>query len=237
MRPVRALGTRGTSTVEVLVGLLLMALLVQLSWSLLAAARRTAQRLIQRSEALDTERLGWHVIAREVNAGLPSRDWRVETSRVLALRAFRGVAETCPGSASRDGALVRYAGIRLAEPAKDSLLALTETGLWTVLRITARTPALSGCPAWPGAAVERWSWEPPAPGVVLARVFERGSYHLEDKAIRYRSGEGGRQPLSEEVLESGTFAATSAGLELHLRLRVDERTLWDTSRRLSGGAP
>jgi hypothetical protein len=69
-------------------------------------------------------------------------------------------------------------------------------------------------------------------------VFERGSYHLEDRAIRYRTGDGGRQPLSEERLESGSaFLGSAAGVDLHLRLRVDERTLWDTSRRLTGAAP
>ena len=74
--------------------------------------------------------------------------------------------------------------------------------------------------------------------MVLARVFERGSYHLEDRAIRYRAGDGGRQPLSEERLESGSaFLASAAGVELRLRVRVDEQTSWETSRRLTGAAP
>jgi hypothetical protein len=229
---------RGSGTVEVLVCLLLMALVVQLSWSLLASARATTSRLIQRSEALDAERLGWHVLSREVGAGVPSRDWTVESARVLPLRAFRGLAEVCAQHASADGALVRYDGMRLPEPAKDSLLALSDQGEWLALRLTSRSPSSLECPAWPGAAVERWSWEPAQTGVVLARVFERGSYHLEDRAIRYRTGDGGRQPLSEERLESGSaFLVSAAGLDLHLRLRVDERTRWDSSRRLVGAAP
>jgi hypothetical protein len=226
---------RGSSTVEVLVCLLLMVLIVQLSWSVLVGARRAADRLTQRSEGLDAERIGWNVLSRELGAGVPARDWTVESTRVLPLRAFRGLADVCVALASPDGAVVRYAGMRLPEPAKDSLLVLTERGEWRSLRLTSRAPSTAECPAWPGVAVERWLWEPAEPGVVLARVFERGSYHLEDRAIRYRAVDGGRQPLSEERLESGSaFLASAAGVELRLRVRVDEQTSWETSRRLTG---
>jgi hypothetical protein len=229
---------RGNGTVEVLVGLLLTLLIVQLSWSVLVAARGAADRLARRSEGIDAERIGWNVLSRELSAGVPARDWTVESARVLPLRAFRGLAEVCTTLASPDGALVRYAGMRLPEPAKDSLLVLTERGDWRTLRLTSRAPSTAACPTWPGVPVERWQWEPGQPGVVLARVFERGSYHLEDRAIRYRASDGGRQPLSEERLESGSaFLSSGAGVDLHLRLRVDDQTFWDTSRRLTGGAP
>jgi hypothetical protein len=229
---------RGSSTVEVLVALLLTVLIVQLSWSLLVSARQAASRLIQRSEAIDAERIGWNVLSRELSAGVPARDWTLESARVLPLRAFRGLAEICASLSSQDGAAVRYAGMRLPEPAKDSLLALTERGDWVTLRLTSRAPSTLECPAWPGVPLERWSWEPVQPGLVVARVFERGSYHLEDRAIRYRVPDGGRQPLSEERLESGSaFLGSTTGVDLRLVLRVDDHTLWDTTRRLTGGAP
>jgi hypothetical protein len=224
---------RGTSTVEVLVCMLLMALVIHLSWSLLVAARDATERLIQRSQALDTERIGWHVLALEVGAGLARRDWTVEGGGVLPLRAFRGVGEVCPSGMEPDGGLVRHRGVRLPDPVKDSLLLLTRAGEWRDVKLTSRSPSLLECPAWPGEAVERWHWEPAVAGVLLARVFERGSYHLEERAVRYRLGEAGRQPLTEERLERGSsFGLSETALSLRLRVRVDERTVWDTTRRL-----
>ena len=223
----------GTSTVEVVVCVLLMALLFHLSWTLLVSSRAVTERLIQRSEALGTERIGWHVIATEVSAGLPARDWSVLGGKVLPLRAYRGLAEVCPTQAAPDGALVRYGGARLADPLKDSLLLLTDRGEWRVVKLSSRSPSTSECPQWPGEPLERWHWEPATSGALLARVFERGSYHVEERAVRYRLGEAGRQPLTEERLESGTaFSVSASALVLRLRVRVDERTVWDTTRRL-----
>jgi hypothetical protein len=221
---------RGSSTVEVLVSVLLMALLVQLSWSLLSSARRATERLIQRSEATQTERLGWHVLSREVGAGLAARDWSVEGGKVLPLRAFRGVGEVCPPLSADDGAVMRYEGMRLPEPSKDSLLALTADGEWRTVKLTSRAPSVSECPLWPGELVERWHWEPALQGVLLARVFERGSYNL---------GDAGRQPLTAERLESGSsLVANGGGVSMRLRVRVDDRVVWDTKRTLAGeGTP
>jgi hypothetical protein len=220
--------------VEVLVSIALMALLIHLSWSLLVASRGATERLLRRGEALAAERVGWHVLSAETRAGLASRDWGVEDARVLSLRAFRGVGEVCPLGAAPDGALVRYGGVRLPDPVKDSLLLLTGGGAWRVARLTSRSPSSSECAAWPGEPVERWHWEPESPGAMVARVFERGSYHLEDRAVRYRLGAGGRQPLTEERLESGSaFRVSGSVLDLHLRVRVDERGVWETTRRLA----
>jgi hypothetical protein len=226
--------------VEVLICMLLMALLIHLSWSLLVASRDATERLIQRSQALDTERVGWHVLALEVAAGVALRDWSLEGVRVLPLRAFRGVGEVCPSGAQPDGGLVRHRGVRLAEPLKDSLLLLTQAGVWRGVKLTSRSPSVLECPQWPGEAVERWHWEPQVAGALLARVFERGSYHLEERAVRYRLGDGGRQPLTEERLESGSaFGLSTSTLDLHLRVRVDAQTVWDTTRRLGSveGSP
>lgn len=229
---------RGTSTVEALVCLLLTALLAQMSWSLLLAARRTTSRLIDRSEALETERVGWHVLSHELRAGLGERDWSVASARVLPLRAYRGLAELCGAHAVSDGGVVRYQGMRLPEPAKDSLLLLTSAGEWRAVKLLSRVPTTTSCPAWPGAELERWSWEPRVDDVLLARVFERGSYHLEDRALRYRLGDGGRQPLTVERLEAGSaFASSPSGIELRLQVRVQEGVVWESTRRLGGGDP
>ena len=40
--------------------------------------------------------------------------------------------------------------------------------------------------------------------MVVARLFERGSYHLSDATLRYRRGASGRQPLTPEVWSVAT---------------------------------
>jgi hypothetical protein len=196
--------------------------------------------LVVRSEALETERLAWHVLSAELAAGIPSRDWWVEgAGRVLPLRAFRGLAEVCPSlPADAGGAWVRYGGIRLADPAKDSLLVLTRAGAWVTTKLANRSPSTAGCPGWSDEPLERWSWEPGVTGALLLRAFERGSYHLEDRALRYRLGGAGRQPLTVERIESSSaFVPSLAGLDLLLSVLVEEDVVWSTRRRISAVTP
>jgi hypothetical protein len=226
---------RGTSVVEALVALLLTALLVQLTWSVVLFGRRAATGLLERSEALDTERVGWHVVSAELGAGIAHRDFGLPAGGVLPLRAFRGTAEVCPALRTADGGVVLYRGMRLPDAAKDSLLVLTAAGSWHALHLVSREEEAAACPGWPADAVERWRWEPPLDDVLLARVFERGSYHLEDRALRYSSGVGGRQPLTPERLEGtgSVFVPTAGRLDLRLRVRAEGDVVWESSRVLA----
>jgi hypothetical protein len=226
---------RGTSVVEALVALVLTALLVHLTWSVAAALKRAAFDVIERSEALDAERVGWHVLATELAAGTPIRDFQVANGRVLPLRAFRGTGEVCTGLRTPEGGLVRFGGMRAPEPEKDSLLALTESGTWLVLRLTHREPVESACPGHAAGSWERWRWEPPLAGVLLARVFERGSYHIENRAVRYQSHDGGRQPLTpERLVDAGSaFTASADRIQLRLRVRAEANVFWESTRLLS----
>jgi hypothetical protein len=191
--------------------------------------------LLERSEALDTERVGWQVLSAELGAGIAQRDFGLLAGRVLTLRAFRGTAEVCPARRTATGGVVLYRGIRLPDPTKDSLLVLTAPGSWHTLHLVSREEEPAGCPGWPSDGVERWRWEPPLDDVLLARVFERGSYHLEDRALRYSSGVGGRQPLTPERLDgTGSVFAPGAGrFDLHLRVRADADVVWESSRVLT----
>jgi hypothetical protein len=226
---------RGTGVVEALVALLLTALLVQLTWSVVLAARRAAAGLMERSEALDTERVAWHVLAAELGAGVPLRDFGLLSGRVLPLRAFRGTGELCGALRTASGGVVRYRGMREPDPEKDSLLVLTTGGSWHALRLVSREEGPAACPGWPPEEGERWRWEPPLDDVVLARVFERGTYHLEDRALRYLSGMGGRQPLTPERLDGSgnVFAPVAGRLDLHLRVRAEGSVVWESSRFLT----
>jgi hypothetical protein len=228
---------RGASLAEAIVSLLLTLLIIQLTWWLASAARRAGTQLIQRSDALETERLAWHVLERELGSGLQARDWSIDKPTVLVLRAFRGVGEVCLPSSASDGGLVRYRGMRLPDPTKDSLLLMTASGEWWVGRLVSRVASKETCASWgSGEAIERWRWDPPVTGVLLARVFERGSYHLEDRAVRYRTGDAGRQPLTPEVLDTrgNAFASTGSGVDLRLSV-VRGSTTRSWSRRITGG--
>jgi hypothetical protein len=222
----------GTSLVEVLVSLLLTALLAQIGWWVAISARRSADRLTAQSEALETGRIGWRAIEGELSGGVMGRDWSVSSSgQVLSLRAFRGVGEFCRGLSGPDGGVVRYRGRRLPEPAKDSLLVLGESGQWSVVKLTSRTSVATACPGWgAGDVLERWRWEPTIETPLLGRVFERGTYHLEDESVRYRVGAGGRQPLTPERLDplrSG-FADRSGGLlQLRMGLWINDSVTWE----------
>jgi hypothetical protein len=232
-------GRHGTSVVEVLVALLLTALLVQLTWSVVLSARRAAAGLLDRSEALETERVGWQVLSAELGAGVASRDYGVSAGTALQLRAFRGLGELCPALLTPTGGVVRYAGMRAPDPTKDSLLVLTTSGSWRGLRLLSREEDAPACPGWPPEEGERWRWEPPTDGVLLARVFERGSYHLEDGAVRYLSSEGGRQPLTPERLDGvgSAFAPAAGRLDLRLRVRAGGGVVWESNRLLARPEP
>ena len=67
--------------------------------------------------------------------------------------------------------------------------------------------------------------------VKIGRVSADG-----DEAIVASLGPG--DAFGELVLLDGApRSATATALELHLSLRVDERTRWDTTRRLTGVSP
>lgn len=78
-------------------------------------------------------------------------------------------------------------------------------GSWTAHDLVERTRSTEGC-SWDWSTeshLETWVLSPPPARTVLTRVFERGSYHLVGGALRYRRGEGGRQPLTPERIMEG----------------------------------
>ncbi|MDH5589515.1 MAG: hypothetical protein OEZ37_05670, partial [Gemmatimonadota bacterium] len=108
---------------------------------------------------------------------------------------------------------VWYRGDRDADPEKDSLIWWEEPGGWT----TAALEWIDGGGTCPGAredvATSVWTLSrTPGNDVRLVRLFERGSYHLQGAALRYRRGAGGRQPLTPETLSrSGSGFALAGG--------------------------
>lgn len=212
---------RGSLLVEMLLALTL-GLLVLLSFcAVLVSSMQWIRALWERAEGLEVVRTTWVILDEELRPGRFGRDWTVsESGETIALRAYRGVAWVCDASPSSGSWTVRYRGRRTPDPARDSVLVLGMDGGW---RAFALEGANSGGECDPedghlGASPQRWSWsQSGSPSPVLARLFERGEYHLSDGALRYRRGAGGRQPLTPERLtDDSRFRAVVGGVEVRL---------------------
>lgn len=204
------MSTRGISVPEVLVALLIGFVVIHLSLDTMARLRSAQARLAARADGLVALRVTRHVLRSELRRGRPGEDWQVGGD-TLGLRAFRGTALVCPRDSVSDALQVSYEGVRWPDPSKDSLLLLTAHG-GTVLRdlVATGAPSASCALETPGSP-STWLLDSAAPAdVVLARLFERGSYHLSGSALRYRRGLSGRQPLTPEVWSSASRWSTSA---------------------------
>ena len=198
--------------------LLLGLLLATLALRTLAGARDVAARLERRGEVLDALRTARHVLARELRTGARFVVASAPAADTLAVRALRGVALICPGSVRGREVTVVPDGTRAPDPVKDSTWVLGSEGEARLLAIETAGPG-GTCPSLGPGPTLRWTLSgdlPPAPSVAL--YFERGSYHLSDRALRYRRGEAGRQPLTPEVLGTppSRFEAWHGGVAARL---------------------
>ena len=190
----------GVTIVEALVSLLLGLAVTSLCWSALARQRTVASRLNTEIDLLSARRLTALVIGKELRAGVRGRDWIGAGPDSLSLRAFRGWGPVCGLGAGPGRIVVAYRGERVANPAKDSVLILTVDG-WRPTNLTGRAAGPRSCSLDLGGDSEVWTLDPPIAGALVARVFERGSYHISGGALRYRRGRGGRQPLTLDVFD------------------------------------
>lgn len=230
-------GRRGASAVEVLVVLLLTAALAQGAWAVMAAQRRSAELLMRRGESLAGERIVRSVLRAETSAGRPDLDWRISADDVLSLRAFRAWGVPCPIASAGGDLLVRVRGMRKPDPGKDSLLVLGSDGEWLVGTLDDRRSTDERCPGVTSTPLEEWTVSTEARDGVLFRVFESGSYHLEDATFRYRRGRAGRQPLTPPVLDpsaSGFEELADGGVGLRIVLDGAGPAADGWGRRLRG---
>lgn len=173
--------------------------------------------------AEDVRRVAGLVLGSELRALAPA-DIIAFPGDSVRIRAVRGVGPLC----ARDGdrLVVRYRGIRLPDPAKDSALIVTGASELheTVVPVIGWTPS-DVCPD--GLAIQlgrtsdgsdgSGSSQPrllPEWGLLL--IFETGSYSFGRRAFRYRRGQGGRQPLTEELLADGEIEARADRILLRL---------------------
>ena len=148
---------------------------------------------------------GRSVIGKELRAGVRGRDWIGPASDSLSLRAFRGWGPVCGSGTEPGDIVVAYHGERAANPVKDSVLILTADG-WRAADLTRRVSGAQPCASDLGGDSEVWTIAPPVMGALVARIFERGSYHVNGGALRYRRGLGGRQPVTPNVFDDDRSA-------------------------------
>ena len=197
--------------------LLLGLFLMHLGLETVLRMDRFQEHLERRHEALLSSR-----IARSVLRGELARSGGAWTSAgdSLRLRASRGTGVVCDVGPAADELLVSFRGDRYGDPAKDSVELVTSRGDITVMALRSSAPAASLCAL--GVAGEEtrvWRVEGTVPpDVVLARIFEVGSYHLAGSALRYRVGGGGRQPLTPEVWEDAATRLSQEDSALVLEL-------------------
>lgn len=221
----------GFSVLEALIALLLLLLILQAGWAITTGMARGAAALADRSESLAAARATAWIIQEELEGARAGLDVSIPSRDTIALRAFRGTALVCAFVAP-SALPVRWSGVRAPDPAKDSALALlgsaARSGEWFAVGLRSRSAAPGACPWRAGGVEERWTVDEPvgAPVVpsqiVLLRVFERGSYHVSDEALRYRIGSGGRQPLTPPALDpvrSGLSASAPGRLVLAVATR------------------
>jgi hypothetical protein len=228
--------------VETVVALLVGVVLAYTALALFAKQRTLQAALTRKAESLAALRTARHVLDAEVREGVPGRDgWSLGPDS-LGLRAFRGTALVCPTPVEADEILVLVEGVRKPDPTKDSVLIFREAGPAVALALTSRAPAAGVCPGTRVGGLERWHLSGPVPpGSVLARYYERGSYHLAAGAVRYRRGTGGRQPLTPPVVDdarSGFFGwPGGVVVRLHTRTPASHLEPWPAlTLRADGGS-
>jgi hypothetical protein len=218
---------RGTSLVETLVAMALGIFILHMGMTTMARLRAFGQRATVVHDEMLGARIGRTVLREELRRGVPGRD-RWADSDSIVLRAFRGAGLVCATDTTRSAVTVAYSGPRLPDPRKDSVEWMAADGSVGVADLAAIETLEVGCPPELSSARNlRMTLDGFWPaGVVAIRVFERGSYHLTGSALRYRTGLGGRQPISPEV-----WRDTAS------QLRIGELAIGYTLSPASGSPP
>jgi prepilin-type N-terminal cleavage/methylation domain-containing protein len=213
-------GRAGYSLIEIVIALTLAGLLAAAAAALLHAQARLARNTATQSLAAEVMRTSAHVLASETRWSDPRRDVRALSADSLALRAFRASARV--SRIEPNGMLlIELNGLRAPDPAKDSVLVLRDSTYEIGAQVIDASIA-TGCSPQPECFRVMLS-QPALPGDLLL-FFESGNYYLTARALRYRLGAEGRQPLTNEVLSDAlTFFDPAAG-STSAWLRLPPRT-------------
>jgi hypothetical protein len=175
-----------------------------------------------------------HIVPSELRSSDPRTDIRASASDSIAARWFRGSGPVCDVSGT--DVWVRMRTMRDPDPVKDSLLLIGPAGeKSSAISSVVSDPA--HCPGADGDEVYRIAVNPVSPvsDAVAAMFFESGSYYLSQRALRYRLGGEGRQPLTEEFMRdagsSFAFSVDTLGAStFHIQILLKPGMQYATGR-------
>ena len=194
----------GAALVEALIAAVLTALVAAAGTALLQAQSRVATDVTLRSERNDAARSASLTLQAELRELAPRSDVRAIARDSIAVRIFRGVGIVC--GTRGQYAFMRYRGLRLPDPVKDSVLQLV---VENAVKVDAAFTQNDACVRNSDETVVGLiTTAPPITGSMWL-VFESGSYHLSTYALRYRRGTESRQPITNEVIDDRRSAFTA----------------------------
>ena len=193
----QAVARTGVTLAEVLVATLLGLFVANFGLSTVRRLIDAVDEASRRGDLLSSRRVTVGVLRRELAAIGRVGDYVVDQDSI-SLRAFRGMATVCLPPDSGREIVVAYEGDRAPAPRKDSVELVFSSGasVWMALEsVRSETAMCTG--RREGEVVQRWTLSDVAnDSLVFLRLYERASYHLSGSAFRFRSGSGGRQPLT-----------------------------------------
>lgn len=161
---------------------------------------RLAARIVDQARHADNLRTAELVLSAETRRISYVRDVYAVAGDSLSLRVFRGMGIVCAADAGTT--FVRYRGVRLPDATKDSVLLVDSDRTFSV---AGASEATRPCGNLHGESVI--GLRGPSPAIPIGTVlllFESGSYYIAGRALRYRRGREGRQPITEEILDAGS---------------------------------
>ena len=195
------MGSRaGAALLELVVAAVLSTIVAGAAVLLLQTQGTVGRMITIRSERNDAVRSAFAILRAEFRHHTAT-DVRAVARDSIAARVFRGIATVC-GFRTPD-IFVRYSGLRLPDPAKDSALQL---GPERVFAIASARPDSSACARTPADQILALRSNATARVGESWIIFESGSYHFSTNALRYRQAAGTRQPVTTDVFDDSRSA-------------------------------
>jgi hypothetical protein len=199
----------GRMLLELVVVLPILGALGVMMSSLFITHARIARLTRERARATETVRLTAGVLRSDLRWLQPEHDLQAWSGDSVRLRSFRGLAVPCART-EPERVLVHYSGLRQPDPDKDSVLVIAPAGE-SVFALHALRDSTGSCASWQLSA--------PAATLGILLVFESGAYSLTDGALRYRVGASGRQPITDEIIDSNRSRFSNSAFSLSITLK------------------
>lgn len=219
---------------ETLMAVTLSSMVTATGVAVICAQARVANQATTRSEGNDGKRAAGLILRAELAAIDPHSDVRSVARDSITTRVFRGIATVC---GRRDSlTIVRYDGLRLPDPAKDSALQLVVENAASIRRVLEQ----GSCVQHTNDRVLTLVLSEPATLGSMWLIFESGSYQLHTNALRYRRNAENRQPITAEIVDvrNSAFLFSRDSVVHSLSLRLQQRgvnTATTSSIRLLNG--